>query len=200
MSSERRNGMKSLSFVRSSMGILALGLGTLGVCSGPAIAADAGTSTAPAGQKTEAKKADGKAAEAKPAEKGNRLPPYYRQVVSNEQRQQIYKILTEYAPKVDQAKADLNKAVNDAKAKTAEFKTQLSKLTKEQTDKIEALLTPEQKAKLAQLKAAAEAKRQATLKKKADEKKKAETKAPAEAKAPVVKAQETPPRKTEVPK
>ncbi len=59
-----------------------------------------------------------------------RLPAHYAKIVTEEQREQIYKIQEEYKPKIDAAKA------------------QLDALTKEQEDKIAAVLTSEQKKKL----------------------------------------------------
>ena len=72
-----------------------------------------------------------------------RLPPYYKEIVTAEQKDQIYKIQTEYKAKIDAAIA------------------QYHALTKEQATKIEALLTPEQKQKLDQLKSAPKPKRSA---------------------------------------
>ena len=47
-------------------------------------------------------------AEGKKVEKITRhLPPYYKSVVSDEQRQQIYKIMAEYAPKISDLRARL---------------------------------------------------------------------------------------------
>ena len=76
-------------------------------------------------------------AERKKAEKlTGHLPPYYKGLVNDDQRQQIYKIMADYAPKL------------------GDLRAQLIRTSKEQEEKIEALLTPEQKQKLAQLKAA----------------------------------------------
>lgn len=105
---------------------LVLALSALLVSSGTAAAQETPNATPPAA-KAERKKAD---------KVTGRLPAYYKGVVNDEQRQQIYKIMAECAPRL----ADLH--------------AQLRKATKEQDDKIEALLTPEQKQKIAELKAA----------------------------------------------
>ncbi len=73
-----------------------------------------------------------------------RLPQYYGAVVTPEQKQQIYKIQTEYGPKI------------------SELQSQIDQLTKQREEKISALLSAEQKEKLAQIKAEAAAKRKAT--------------------------------------
>lgn len=89
----------------------------------------------------EAKKADPKAkAGAKEKVKG-RLPAYYKDVVTDEQRDQIYAIQAKYAKQLE----DLQSQVDAAKAKL--------------NGEIEALLSPEQKEKLAKAKAEAEAKK-----------------------------------------
>ena len=71
-----------------------------------------------------------------------RLPAYYGQVVDEKQRAAIYGIQKQYAPKIDALKA------------------QLAALTEERNEKVAAVLTPEQQAKLATLKAEAKAKRE----------------------------------------
>jgi hypothetical protein len=71
-----------------------------------------------------------------------RLPNYYGQVVNEKQRQAIYKIQAESAPKI------------------AELRAQLQALIKQRDEKIAAVLTPEQLKKIEDLRAAAEAKRQ----------------------------------------
>jgi len=110
----------------------------------------------PAAKGAEAKKAD-----AKKAKKfRGRLPAYYRHVVDEKQREAIYKIQEEYA------------------AKLAALKAQLAALTQERNDKVAAVLTPEQKAKVEKLKAEARAKRK---------REKSETKKPA-VRAPARKA------------
>jgi len=86
-------------------------------------------------------------AKAAPAEKAKkfkgRLPAYYGTVVDDKQRQAIYDIQEEYAPKI------------------AELKAQLEALMKERDEKVEAVLTPEQLQKIEEAKAAAKAKRAA---------------------------------------
>jgi capsule polysaccharide export protein KpsE/RkpR len=66
-----------------------------------------------------------------------RLPNYYTDVVTEKQREDIYKIQEEYKPKIDA------------------LKTQLDALNKEMNDKISALLTAEQKKKVEDAAAAA---------------------------------------------
>jgi hypothetical protein len=56
-----------------------------------------------------------------------RLPPYYRSVVTDQQREQIYGIQEEYKSKIEA------------------LEVQLKALTKERKDKIAAVLTPEQR-------------------------------------------------------
>jgi hypothetical protein len=80
-----------------------------------------------------------------------RLPAYYGDVVSAEQREEIYKIQAKYAPKV------------------LELNEQLAALAKQQNDEIEAVLTAEQKAKIDEARKASVA----SKKKKSDSKKKA---------------------------
>lgn len=85
-----------------------------------------------------AAKAEGPARRAR----AGQLPPYYRDVVSDEQRQKIYAIQAEY------------------NAQIAELEAKVAQLRKERDAKIEALLTPEQKKQIEDLRAAARAKRQ----------------------------------------
>ncbi len=70
-----------------------------------------------------------------------RLPDYFRTVVTEEQRQKIYAIQREYGPEIRKLKA------------------QLKALTDDRNAKIDALLTPEQRKQIAELKKAAKAKR-----------------------------------------
>lgn len=88
----------------------------------------------------------------KKKEAGGRLPPYYRDIVTEEQKEQIYGIQGKYADQI------------------AALQKQLDDLRDKQTAEIESVLTPEQKAKLAQARAA---------KKKPKDKEKAGDKAPA---------------------
>ncbi len=94
--------------------------------------AQEGAAKAPAAAKAEA---PGRRARA------GQLPPYYREVVSEEQRQKIYAIQAEY------------------NAQIAELEAKVAQLRKERDSKIEALLTPEQKKKIDDLRAAAKSKR-----------------------------------------
>lgn len=81
--------------------------------------------------------------EAKPKKREfrGRLPAYYGRVVDGKQREQIYAIQREYAPKIDALKA------------------QLAALTAERDEKVAAVLTPEQVQTVEKLKAEAKAKR-----------------------------------------
>jgi Spy/CpxP family protein refolding chaperone len=98
----------------------------------------------------DAKKADPKAkAGAKEKPKG-RLPAYYKDVVTDEQRDQIYAIQAKYSKQLD----DLQSQIDAAKAK--------------QNDEIEGLLSAEQKDKLAKVKAEADAKKKTAKKPDAD--------------------------------
>jgi hypothetical protein len=83
-----------------------------------------------------------------------RLPPYFADVVTAEQREKIYAIQSKFA---DQIK-DLNE--------------QLAAVAKKQNDEIDAVLTAEQKEKIDAARAEAVAKK----KKKSDDKKKTEAK------------------------
>jgi hypothetical protein len=91
--------------------------------------------------------ADGKAPVKKSQGKGHHLPPYYADVVDAKQREQIYKVQEEYQPKI------------------AALEAQLKALRKEQSEKIAAVLTPDQlkrvEAAEAKAKAAAKEKRKA---------------------------------------
>jgi hypothetical protein len=72
-----------------------------------------------------------------------RLPNYYREIVTEEQREKILAIQRQYAAKIDP------------------LRRELEKLTQERNEKIESLLTPEQRKQLAEIRAAAKAKRDA---------------------------------------
>ena len=73
----------------------------------------------------------------------HRLPNYYAIVVGDEQREKIYNIQDEYRPKIEALRAELKV------------------LLKERNEKIEAVLTPEQKQQIDEARAEAEAKRKA---------------------------------------
>jgi len=92
---------------------------------------------APNAPKAAAKKGDS----GKGEQRRGILPPYYRNVVDEKQREAIYKIQEEYAPKI------------------ANLKSQLESLTKDRDAKIAAVLTPEQRKKVEQLQAEAKDKR-----------------------------------------
>jgi hypothetical protein len=80
-------------------------------------------------------------AKSKKREFRGRLPNYYNRVVDQEQREKIYAIQREYAPKIDALKA------------------QLAALVEERDEKVEAVLTPEQLKTVEELQAEAKAKR-----------------------------------------
>ena len=84
--------------------------------------------------------------EAKPKKREfrGRLPAYYGRVVDEEQREKIYAIQRQYAPKIDA------------------LKTELAALTAERDEKVAAVLTPEQLQTVDKLKAEAKAKRTRT--------------------------------------
>lgn len=112
--------------------------------------------------KSEAADAKNKAAKPKKAAKREaqrgHLPPYYRDVVDDKQRETIYGIQQQYTSKIDALKA------------------QLKTLTDERDAKVAAVLTPAQQKKIAELQAEAKKKRPAksapaTLSGKTDEKK-----------------------------
>jgi len=98
--------------------------------------------------------------------RAGQLPPYYREVVSEEQRQKIYAIQAEYNSQI------------------AELEAKVAQLRKERDAKIEAVLTPEQKKQIEDLRAAAKTKRQP--------RRQAKGNAPAAAPAPSKPAPATP--------
>jgi hypothetical protein len=71
-----------------------------------------------------------------------RLPNYHREVVDQDQRETIYKLQADYAPRI------------------AELRSQLDALIAERDRKIAAVLTPEQRRKIEQIRAAAQAARE----------------------------------------
>jgi len=99
------------------------------------------------------KDAPAKATAKKDAKTKGRLPAYYSQVVSDEQRGKIYEIQAQYRERIDALKA------------------QLAALVKEQDEKINAVLTAEQLKKIEDLKAAAKAKQADAAAKKPEVKK-----------------------------
>ena len=84
---------------------------------------------------------DAKPAEKKKANPRGPLPVYYKEVIDNQQRKEIYKIQDTYRPKI------------------AELEAQLKDLTDKRDAEVEALLRPEQKEKLKELAAEAKSKR-----------------------------------------
>ncbi len=89
----------------------------------------------------DAKKADGKAKAGAKAKAKGRLPAYYKDVVTDEQRDQVYAIQAKYEKQL----SELQGQIDAVKAK--------------QNDEIDALLSAEQKEKLATVRAEADAKK-----------------------------------------
>lgn len=92
---------------------------------------------APTAATEESKSAAAKGKGAKAGQFKGRLPPYFSAVVTPELREKIYAIQAEYDPKISQ------------------LRKELEALTKQRDEKIYDLLTPEQKKKIEELKAAA---------------------------------------------
>jgi len=93
----------------------------------------AGTQGTPSSKAKASKKTKGE----KSAKPRGRLPNHFAGVVSDEQRDKIYAIQREFEPKI------------------RELTLQLDSLKKQRDEKIQAVLTPEQKKKIDDLKAAA---------------------------------------------
>ncbi len=108
----------------------------------PARAAEEGSAAPAAAAKAEAPPAAAKKT-AKERQPAGRLPNFYPKIVTEEQREKIFAIQKQYAAKIDP------------------LRRELEKITRERDEAIEALLTPEQKKQLEDLKAAAKAKRDA---------------------------------------
>lgn len=85
-------------------------------------------------------KTDAKASKTRAPARG-RLPAYYSQVVNGQQREKIYAIQKQYAPKI------------------AELKAQLQAVQEKQNAEVEAVLTPDQLATVKKLSEDAKAKR-----------------------------------------
>lgn len=92
-------------------------------------------------EKVEAAKENVEKAKEKVKRFVRRLPNYFKEVVTEEQKTKIYAIQEEYAPKI------------------AEYREKLANAIKEQNEKIHAVLTPEQKQKIEELQEAARVKR-----------------------------------------
>jgi len=131
-----------------SMGLAWLGIAVL-AAGRPALGQDAESS----GKKSPAGASSAEAAPASevPAEKPRakktrefrgRLPAYYGKVVDEKQRKAIYAIQIEYHPKIEA------------------LRKQLEDLMKERDEKVADVLTPEQQAKVEELRAAANSKRE----------------------------------------
>jgi hypothetical protein len=149
--------MKSRIMRRSlcKMAVLSL-IGVLGFAFDPATGQDRAkkrpADKKAAEQKAADKKAADKDADKKPPQKkeelSGRLPPYYKDVVDDAQREKIYTIQAEYANQIER------------------LKQQLDDLEAERDRRVEAVLTPQQKAKVQAAQAQAKAKRTAKAKEK----------------------------------
>ena len=84
-----------------------------------------------------------------------RLPPYYGDVVDDKQRAQIYKIQSQFRAKLVQLQVDYEKAA----AQLKQLRKQLDSLQDEQGAAIDAVLTPQQVARVKQAQARAQARR-----------------------------------------
>ena len=82
-----------------------------------------------------------KAAAKEPAKAKGRLPAYYREIVTDEQREKIYALQAKYDSQIE------------------ELTQQLEALRSQRDADVEAVLTADQKAKLAEVRTAADAKR-----------------------------------------
>lgn len=136
----------TLAVVLGWAGMAVLAVMALGAAEGwivdRAVAAESATAPAekgadPAAAPAQDKPAAAKGRGAKAGQLKGRLPPYFSAVVTPELREKIYAIQAEYDPKISQ------------------LRKELEALTKARDEKIYALLTPEQKKKIEDLKAAA---------------------------------------------
>jgi Spy/CpxP family protein refolding chaperone len=142
---------------RVSTGIFTIGLALLGVllCDVRPVAAEPKDAANPAATSSSAATASpAAAADSKPAakpaaaksEKGKkrfgRLPQYYREIVTEEQRAKIVEIQEQFGPKIDS------------------LRQQIDALTKERDAKVVGVLTPDQKKKLDERIAAAKSARE----------------------------------------
>lgn len=103
----------------------------------------------------EAKKSEKAKPTAKQKAKG-RLPAYYKDVVTDQQRDQIYTIQAKYEKQL------------------ADLRAQIETVQSKQNEEIEALLSAEQKEKLAKVREEADAKKNAAKTKKTDDAKPAD--------------------------
>ena len=124
--------MKTRSYCRSLSVSMLLAAMLLGIAHASAPAKDP-SSKAPGAPAVKRQK---KARQSK-----GRLPNYYGGVVTEEQRQKIYDIQKEYNPEI------------------RKLREQLKKLTADRDEKIDKVLTPEQREQIAELKQAAKEKR-----------------------------------------
>jgi len=128
-------------------------LALVGVLGQPVLGQAAAEKKATSAAEKGAKAAAGEKAQASPKKRtGHQLPPYYAGVIAESQRAKIEQIQDEYNPKITALKA------------------QLETLTTERNDKVAAVLTADQRAKVEAKKAEAKDKRNA----KADGRKPAE--------------------------
>ena len=103
----------------------------------PAKASKSDAGAGPAAASQEPKAADAKAKTRKASKPRGRLPNHFAGVVNDEQREKIYTIQREFEPRISQ------------------LRRELESLTKARDQKIDEVLTPEQKKKIDDLKAAA---------------------------------------------
>ncbi len=123
------------------LGVMALGTADAWIVdravAAESAAAPAEKSEAPAAVPAQGKPAATKGKGAKTGQLKGRLPPYFGAVVTPELREKIYAIQAEYDPKI------------------SELRKEIEALTNARDEKIYALLTPEQRKKIEELKAAA---------------------------------------------
>lgn len=101
------------------------------------------TTSGPAAQEASAAPAKHQTKARKPRQPGGQLPPYFAGVVDEKQREQIYQIQKEFAPKI------------------ADLKAQLEALIAQRDQKIAEVLTEQQRAAIETKKAEAKKKRAA---------------------------------------
>jgi len=127
--------------------VAAVGLGLLGMRASPAAEpTGAQQEAAQPGQQTPTPDSASKAEQSGERSFRGRLPAYYRYVVTDQQRQEIYRIQAEYAPRIEQLRA------------------QLEALIAERDAKVQAVLKPEQLKRVEQLREEARKNRQARAK------------------------------------
>ena len=99
-----------------------------------------------------------------PAVKGKQLPPYFKDVVSQEQKNEIYKIKVQY----DQKLAGLQQQYDQLNEQLKLVRKAIDELEKDEDAAIESVLTAEQLAKVKKKYAEAQARRAAAALKAAE--------------------------------